>query len=423
MVHTKTMKSDEQLAYLTKGAEEVIRIEELRAKLQRAARSGKPLRVKAGFDPTAPDIHLGHTVLIRKLKHFQDLGHTVIFLIGDFTGMIGDPSGQNVTRKPLTPEEVARNAETYKKQVFKILDPKKTVVDFNSRWLDKLTSRDWMTLCSKYTVARMLERDDFSKRLKERRPLAIHELLYSLAQGYDSVALEADVELGGTDQKFNLLVGRDLQQEYGQEPQVIMTMPILEGLEGVQKMSKSLGNYVSIDEPAAEMFGKIMSISDDLMWRYCLLLTDTTAQATEDLRRTAQSGTAHPLQLKKDLARAIVTDFHGARAAAQAEKDFEAQFQRKRMPSNLPPQSLPYFGPMKIAHFLALQGLAKSRAEAARKIKEGAVYLSVGDSESPKWQRIADPAWEFSPDNYRADPVVTIRVGRRLLKFHLQFNP
>src|SRR6516165_1400193 len=269
---------DEQLDYLTKGAEETIRVEELRAKLERSARTSRPLRVKAGFDPTAPDIHLGHTVLIRKLKHFQDLGHTVIFLIGDFTGLIGDPSGRNVTRPPMTPEEVGVNAETYKKQVFKILDAEKTVVDFNSHWLGRLTSQDWIKLCSRYTVARMLERDDFSKRIKEQRPIAIHELLYPLSQGYDSVALEADVELGGTDQRFKLLVGRTLQHEYGQEPQVIMTMPILEGLDGVQKMSKSLGNYVGINESPGEIFGKLMSISDEMMWRYYLLLTDLTPQ-------------------------------------------------------------------------------------------------------------------------------------------------
>src|SRR5438876_7113406 len=286
------MNLDEQLAYLTKGAEETIRIEELRSKLERSARTGKPLRVKAGFDPTAPDIHLGHTVLIRKLKHFQDLGHTVIFLIGDFTGMIGDPSGRTATRPPMTPEEVAANAETYKAQVFKILDPEKTVVDFNSRWLDKLSSRDWIVLASKYTVARMLERDDFAKRVKEHQPLAMHELIYPLAMGYDSVALEADVELGGTDQKFQLLVGRALQQEYGQKPQVIMTMPILEGLDGVQKMSKSLGNYVGINEPPAEMFGKIMSISDDLMWRYYLLLTDLTPRQVEEKKRAVALGSA-----------------------------------------------------------------------------------------------------------------------------------
>src|SRR5438105_12596968 len=246
---------DEQLAYIKKGSAEIIRQSELRSKLEKSRTSGTPLRVKAGFDPTAPDLHLGHTVLIRKLKHFQDLGHTVIFLIGDFTGMIGDPSGRTATRAPMTPEEVAANAETYKAQVFKILDREKTVVDFNSRWLDKLTSRDWIALASKYTVARMLERDDFAKRVKEHQPLAMHELIYPLAMGYDSVALEADVELGGTDQKFNLLVGRTLQQEYGQEPQVIMTMPLLEGLDGKQKMSKSLGNYVGITEPPEIMFG------------------------------------------------------------------------------------------------------------------------------------------------------------------------
>src|SRR5574337_888176 len=319
------MTIEEQLAYLTKGAEETIRVEDFRAKLERAANTGTPLRVKAGFDPTAPDIHLGHTVLIRKLKHFQDLGHTVIFLIGDFTGLIGDPSGRNVTRPPMTPEEIAANAETYKKQVFKILDPQKTVVDFNSRWFGKLTSRDWVTLCSKYTVARMLERDDFAKRLKEQRPVAIHELLYPLAQGYDSVALEADVELGGTDQKFNLLVGRALQQEYGQESQVIITMPILEGLDGVQKMSKSLGNYVGINEAPAEMFGKLMSISDDLMWRYYLLLTDMKPAQIDDLKKSAASGQQHPLDVKKRLASRIVSDFHGAEAAGLAQRDWETQ--------------------------------------------------------------------------------------------------
>ncbi len=326
------MTVDEQLAYLTKGAEETIRAQDLRSKLERAAKTGKPLRVKAGFDPTAPDIHLGHTVLIRKLKHFQDLGHTVIFLIGDFTGLIGDPSGRNVTRPPMTPDEVAANAETYKKQVFKILDPEKTVVDFNSRWLSKLSGSDWITLCSKYTVARMLERDDFSKRMKEQRPISIHELLYPLAQGYDSVALEADLELGGTDQKFNLLVGRTLQQEYGQQPQVIMMMPILEGLDGVQKMSKSLGNYVGINEPPAEMFGKLMSVSDDLMWRYYLLLTDLAPKEVEDLQEGVERGKQHPLDAKKLLAVRIITDFHGADAAAQAQRDWEIQFQQKSVP-------------------------------------------------------------------------------------------
>jgi len=404
---------DEQLAYLTKGAEETIRVEELRAKLERSARTAKPLKVKAGFDPTAPDIHLGHTVLLRKLKHFQELGHTVIFLIGDFTGLIGDPSGQSVTRKPMTAEEVAANAETYKRQVFKILDPEKTVVDFNSRWLGKLTGCDWITLCSRYTIARMLERDDFSTRIREQRPIAIHELLYPLAQAYDSVALEADVELGGTDQKFNLLVGRAIQQEYGQEPQVIMTMPILEGLDGVQKMSKSLSNYVGINEPPAEMFGKLMSTSDALMWRYYELLTDLTPTEIAGLKKSVESGGTHPLAVKKQLALRIVTDFHGVLAAGLAQADFEAQFQAKGIPSKLPASLYTGTSPVKITRFLVELGVAASGTEAQRKIKEGAVYMSVGDSALPDWQRLTDPTWELDP---RRHDVVTFRVGRRLRK-------
>jgi len=407
------MTLDEQLAYLTKGAAETIREEELRAKLERAEKTGKKLRVKAGFDPTAPDIHLGHTVLIRKLKHFQDLGHTVIFLIGDFTGLIGDPSGQNVTRKPMTPEEVAANAETYKKQVFKILDPEKTVVDFNNRWLGKLTSLDWVRLCSKYTVARILERDDFSKRLKEQRPVAVHELLYPLAQAYDSVALEADVELGGTDQKFNLLVGRTIQAEYGQEPQVIMTMPILEGLDGVQKMSKSLGNYVGINEPPSEMFGKIMSISDDLMWRYYLLLTEKTEKDIEQMKVDSSSGRAHPLELKKKLAFEIVRDFHGSLGAALGQSDFETQFQAKGIPSKLPARTYLGTSPVKITRFLVELGLAASGMEAQRKIKEGAVHMIVGDADTPNWQRLTDPTWELNPIQH---PAVTFRVGRQMVR-------
>jgi len=387
------MTIDEQLAYLTKGAEETIRVEELKAKLERSAKTGKPLRVKAGFDPTAPDIHLGHTVLIRKLKHFQDLGHTVIFLIGDFTGMIGDPSGRNVTRPPLTPEEIAANAETYKKQVFKILDPQKTVVDFNNRWLGKLMGRDWVTLCSKYTVARMLERDEFANRMKEQRPISMHELLYPLSQAYDSVALEADVELGGTDQKFNLLVGRDIQPEYGQEPQVIMTMPILEGLDGVQKMSKSLGNYVGINEPPAEMFGKIMSISDEMMWRYYLLLTDLTPAQIEALKASVASGKDHPLAVKKALARSIITDFHSTDAAERAQKDFEAQFQKKSLPEDLrhihSAYSLPQ--PKELFRFLVDLGKFTSNSEAQRKIKEGAVYVDTGHPGAANWVRLSNP--------------------------------
>ena len=407
----------EQLAYLTKGAEETIRAEDLKVKLERAEKTGKPLRVKAGFDPTAPDIHLGHTVLIRKLKHFQDLGHTVIFLIGDFTGLIGDPSGQNVTRKPMTPEEVAINAQTYKKQVFKILDPEKTVVDFNSRWLGKLASREWVTLCSKYTVARILERDDFAKRMKEQRPIAIHELLYPLSQGYDSVALEADVELGGTDQKFNLLVGRVLQAEYGQEPQIIMTMPILEGLDGVQKMSKSLGNYVGIDEPPAQMFGKLMSISDILMWRYYELLTDLLPVEIAALRTKVNSGEAHPVMVKKDLARRIVADFHGQVGAEQAQRDFEAQFQEKSLPADLQPKAHQLAAPQKLFRLLVDLKLYPSNAEAQRKIKEGAVSMSAGEADPPEWQRLTDPTWEFDP---RKHAVVIFRAGRRLLR--VEFN-
>ena len=385
-------------------------MEELRAKLERSAQTGKPLCVKVGFDPTAPDIHLGHTVVIRKMKHFQDLGHKVIFLIGDFTGLIGDPSGQNVTRKPITLEQVAANAETYKKQVFKILHAEKTVVDFNSRWLGRLTGRDWVTLCSKYTVARILERDDFSKRFKEQRPIAIHELLYPLAQAYDSVALEADVELGGTDQKFNLLVGRTIQQEYGQESQVIMTMPILEGLDGVQKMSKSLGNYVGINEAPAEMFGKLMSISDDLMWRYYLLLTDMTPAQIEELNKAVASGNLHPLEVKKSLARRIITDFHDAEAAAQAQRDFEAQFRDKGLPSVIEQISIQVAAKRKLFRLLVDLKLFPSNSEAQRKIKEGAVYMAVGDTKQPDWKRLTDPTWDFDPHQY---PVVIFRIGTR----------
>jgi tyrosyl-tRNA synthetase len=405
------MTIDDQLAYLTKGAEETIRREELRAKLERSARTGKPLRVKAGFDPTAPDIHLGHTVLIRKLKHFQDLGHTVIFLIGDFTGLIGDPSGQNVTRKPMTPEEVEANAETYKKQVFKILDPKKTDVKFNSEWLGNLTGAKWVELCSKYTVARMLERDEFSKRMKEQRPIAIHELLYPLAQGYDSVALQADVELGGTDQKFNLLVGRTLQQEYGQESQVIMTMPLLEGLDGVQKMSKSLSNYVGINEPPAEMFGKLMSISDALMWRYYLLLTDLTPRQVDELKQGVESGSRHPLEVKKSLARRIVEDFHGEEAAAQAQSDFEAVHRDRGLPSVIEQFPHQLGAPRKLFRLLVDLGMFASNSEAQRKIKEGSVYMSVGASSRPDWRRLTDPTWDFDPREY---PVVIFRIGNRV---------
>src|SRR5262245_31126793 len=294
---------DEQLAYLKKGAAEIIRESELREKLERSRQSGKPLRVKAGFDPTAPDLHLGHTVLIRKLKHFQDLGHTVIFLIGDFTGVIGDPTGRSVTRPPLTREDIDRNAETYKAQVFKILDPHKTVVDFNSRWLSKMTSEDMVRLIATFTVSQMLEREEFHKRFQEEKTIHMHELLYSICQGYDSVALEADVELGGTDQKFNLQMGRTLQKDYGQAPQIILMTPILEGTDGIQKMSKSYGNYIGINEPPQEIYGKVMSISDELMWRYYELLTDHPIDYMAQLKQSNR-----PMEAKKDLAAQIVRD-------------------------------------------------------------------------------------------------------------------
>lgn len=407
---------DEQLAYLTKGAEETIRVEELRSRLEHAAAAGRPLRVKAGFDPTAPDLHLGHTVLIRKLKHFQDLGHTVIFMIGDFTGLIGDPSGRNVTRPLMTPEEVAANAETYKSQVFKILDPEKTEVRFNNEWLGRLTSHDWIKLCSKYTVARLLERDDFTKRMKEQQPIGIHELLYPLSQGYDSVALRADVELGGTDQKFNLLVGRTIQQEYGQPAQIVMTMPILEGLDGAQKMSKSLGNYIGIQEPPAQMFGKVMSISDALMWRYYTLLTDLTSQQITELQRAAAAGTAHPMEIKKDLGRRIVRDFHGGEAAALAQRSFESQFERKDLPVEYEVMLCSLKSPQKLSQILTARAamLFSSNSEAQRKIKEGAVWMSFFSPGSLEWKQMTSPVEMFTAAEYSGKRVI-FRIGRRML--------
>src|SRR5438876_5198465 len=321
---------DEQLTYLKKGSSEIIRGSELSSKLEKSRASGTPLRVKAGFDPTAPDLHLGHSVLLRKLKHFQDLGHTVIFLIGDFTGMIGDPTGRSATRPPLSPEEIMRNAKTYMAQVFKILSQAKTETRFNSEWFDKLKSADWIRLTAKFTVSQMLEREDFHKRFQEEKPIAMHELLYPLVQGYDSVALKADVELGGTDQKFNLLVGREMQRHFGQESQVVLTMPILEGLDGVQKMSKSLGNAIGINEPPLEIYGKIMSISDDMMWRYYELLTDVQIAEIEKMKRES-----HPMEAKKDLARRIVTDFHSAEAARKAGEDWAKQFQKDEVPEQI----------------------------------------------------------------------------------------
>src|SRR6266704_60553 len=331
----RTMPVDEQLDHIRRGAVEIIREEELAEKLKRAQRTGKPLRVKAGFDPTAPDIHVGHTVLIRKMKHFQDLGHTVIFLIGDFTGLIGDPSGRSATRKQLTKDEVLQNAETYKQQIFKILHPGKTVIDFNSRWLMALGSEGLIRLASRYTVARILEREDFTNRMKNQQPIAMHELFYPLAQGYDSVALEADVELGGTDQRFNLLVGRDLQREYGQESQIVLTMPQLEGLDGVQKMSKSLGNYIGINENPKEQFGKVMSISDDLMFRYYELVTDVPLNEIQNLKQEMAGGKRHPMDVKADLAVRIITVYHGAAAAAAAREEFNRVVRKREVPGDI----------------------------------------------------------------------------------------
>src|SRR5215470_4205075 len=321
---------DQQLQYIRKGAVEIIRESDLREKLARPLSTGKPLRVKAGFDPTATDLHLGHTVLLRKLKHFQDLGHTVTFLIGDFTGMIGDPTGRSATRPPLSPEEIMRNSKTYLAQVYKILDKHKTATRFNSEWFDKLKSADWIRLAAKVTVSQMLEREDFHKRFQEEKPIAMHELLYPLAQGYDSVALHADVELGGTDQKFNLLMGRELQRHFGQESQVVLTTPILEGLDGVQKMSKSLGNAIGIQEPPLEMYGKVMSISDEMMWRFYELLTDVQVADIEKMKRES-----HPMDAKKALAQRIVSDFHGSAAAEKAGEDWTKQFQKSEVPDDV----------------------------------------------------------------------------------------
>src|SRR2546422_6453175 len=323
------MTVDEQLAYLRKGTVEIIREEDLRKKLEKSAKTGKPLRVKLGADPTAPDIHLGHTVVIRKLRAFQELGHTVIFLIGDFTGLIGDPSGNSATRPQLTREEINANAETYKQQIFKLLDPEKTEMRFNSEWMDKLGSDGFIRLASHVTVKQILERDDFAKRLREEKPISLHELLYPLTQAYDSVALEADVELGGTDQKFNLLMGRNLQREYHQEAQICVVMPLLEGTDAVQKMSKSLGNYIGINEPPQEIFGKVMSISDDLMWRYYELLTDLTVDQIALLRHAAESGERNPRDIKVELAKRIIADFHSAADAERAEEEVNRIFKHK----------------------------------------------------------------------------------------------
>ena len=371
---------DEQLTYLKKGLAEIIREEDLRERLVQAAQAGRPLRVKAGFDPTAPDLHLGHTVLLRKMKHFQDLGHTVIFLIGDMTALIGDPTGRNLTRPPMTREDIHRNAETYRAQVFKILDPQKTEVRFNSEWLQPLRYEELVRLCSRYTVARILERDEFSKRYKAGAPISVHELLYPLAQAYDSVALQCDVEMGGTDQKFNLLVGREIQKDYGQPPQIVATTPLLEGLDGVNKMSKSLGNYIGITEPAEIMYRKVMQLGDDLMLRYYELLTDYSLAEIDRLRARIAGGELHPMQAKADLARLIVNDFHSSADAARAEEEFNRVVRRHEVPADIQEAPLPedvrVAGGIRVDKMLAKIGLAESVSDGVRKIKAGAVEVN-----------------------------------------------
>ena len=378
---------EDQLDLITKGAAEIVQLEALKERIAQSIASGKPMRIKAGFDPTAPDLHLGHTVLIRKLRHFQQLGHTVIFLIGDSTALIGDPTGRNVTRKPLTPAEIAANAETYKEQVFKILDPEKTEVRYNSEWLDKLSYYDMVKLMAQFTVSQMLEREDFHKRFNEEQPISLHEIIYPIAQGYDSVALQCDVELGGTDQKFNLMRGRDLQRHYGQPQQIILMTPILEGLDGVQKMSKSLGNAIGIHDPAADMYGKLMSISDELMWKYWTLLTDLRGSEIASMQEEVASGKLHPMQAKKNLAHAITKDFHSQAEADAAAESWATQFQQKGVTTDLAVVQVSLSAEgllvpsengtvLKAAKLLQLAGLAASAGEGSRKLKENAVSVN-----------------------------------------------
>jgi tyrosyl-tRNA synthetase len=384
----------EQLAYLKKGFAEIIREEDLAARLTEAAKIGRPLRVKAGFDPTAPDLHLGHTVLLRKMKHFQDLGHTVIFLIGDGTGMIGDPTGRNITRPPLTRADIDRNADTYKAQVFKILDANKTEIRFNSEWLDKMKFEDMLRLCSKYTVARILERDDFTKRLKDGTPISMHELLYPLVQGYDSVMLGCDVELGGTDQRFNLLVGRELQRDFDQTTQIVATTPLLEGTDGIEKMSKSKNNYIGITEPPKVMFRKVMGVSDELMWRYWELLTDLSLPEIAALKQR------DPMDVKMELASRIVADFHSARDATQAQEDFNREVRQGAEPADIEQRPNPAYDVALGTHvpkLLVTTGVAPSRTEAERLLKAGAVEI-----DGQRWTKTYYPRERF-----------TIRSGKK----------
>lgn len=374
------MTPEEQLQIIKRGAAEIISEEELLRKLRKSQENGTPLKIKAGFDPTAPDLHVGSAVVLRKMKHFQDLGHEVIFLIGDFTGLIGDPSGKSETRKQLSREEVAENAKTYQRQIYKILDREKTRIEFNSSWCDTMNFEDVLGLTSRYTVARLLERDDFSSRMAENQPISILELLYPLVQGYDSVALEADIELGGTDQKFNLLVGRTIQREYGQEPQVILTMPILEGVDGVQKMSKSLGNHIGINESPDEIYGKTMSIADELIWKYFALATEVPESEIEEMKDRVESGEMHPKEAKQRLAREIVTLYHGQDAATAAEEHFEKVFARKELPDEMPQlvikRSDMSDGKIWVVKILVDAGFAGSNGEARRLIQQGGVRIN-----------------------------------------------
>jgi tyrosyl-tRNA synthetase len=414
---------EDQLDLITKGAAEIIPQPAMKERIAQSIASGRPMRIKAGFDPTAPDLHLGHTVLIRKLRHFQQLGHTVIFLIGDATALIGDPTGRNVTRKPLSREEIDRNAETYKEQIFKILDPEKTEIRYNSEWLDALGFEGMIRLAAKFTVSQMLEREDFHKRFREEQPISVHELLYPMAQGYDSVALHCDVELGGTDQKFNLMRGRDLQRDAGQPPQIVLMTPILEGLDGVQKMSKSLGNAIGIQEPPGEMYGKLMSISDELMWKYWTLLTDLRASEIAQMQGEVAGGALHPMQAKKNLAWTITRDFHSAEAADAAAENWAKTFQQRGMTDDLPviriqpnqpgleeyiqpdvPGSAPPARAIRIARLLQLAGLAASMGEATRKIAENAVSID-GRRSSAKVER-----WE----SLMSGPV--LRLGKKSVR-------
>src|ERR1700674_4626968 len=384
MAHANFKPADEQLAYLKKGVVEIVPEAELTAKLEKSRKTGKPLRVKLGLDPTAPDLHLGHTVVIRKLKHFQDVGHTAVFLIGDFTALVGDPSGQSETRPPVSREQVNANSKTYLDQVFKILDPQKTEVRYNSEWLDKLSSYDIVRLCGKYRVARMLEREDFHKRLTEQQPISMHELLYPLLMAYDSVALQADVELGATEQKFNLLTGRDIQREYGQEAQVCMMMPILVGLDGQRKMSKSLGNYVGITDAPDEMFGKMMSIPDELMWSYYELVTDRTPHEIAALKQEVAGGALHPMDAKMRLAQEVIAGFHGEDAARKAGENFQRVFRDRQAPVEARVEKLPRGPAKKLTTLLVELKLIASKSEAERLIKQGGVEIDEVRVEDPR---------------------------------------